>query len=144
MPDSKEGTSLAESLRELIPTEQQSDELGAALDNVAKLEHEHREFAEQTRLERAFLERAPKEGLMHPGDALKLEDVAAKLREAGDGEQALQQVYRTMRTQRPYLFAAPPSSPANRKLSDGANDAAPGLTHGNLTRQVQELRRKRR
>jgi hypothetical protein len=137
----EESKSIADEIRNLIPEDQHGDELDTALERVARLEHEHAATVEQSALERAFLERAPREGLLYPGDALKLEDVAAKLRELGGAEQGLQQLYRDMRSSRPYLFGKPPGSPANRKISE---PEPPRLRHGSLTRQVQELRRKRR
>lgn len=136
----EENETLADAIRKLIPEDHADGEINAALEKVAKLEHEHAVTVEQSVLERAFLERAPREGLLYPGDALKLEDVAGKLREFGGAEQGLQQLYRDMRSTRPYLFGKPPGSPANTKLSESEK---PRLRHGSLTRQVQELRRRR-
>ena len=126
--------SLTEQLRALLP--EPSTELSAALDKVAQLEHEHTATVEQARVERAFLERAPREGLLYPGDALKLDDF-----ELGDD---LDGVFKQLRASRPYLFARP-SSPANQKLSEHtADDHRRSLMHGSLTRQLQEVRRRKR
>ena len=131
---------LTEELRALLP--EATDKLSAALDKVTQLEHEHSATVEQARIERAFLERAPREGLLYPGDALKLEDIAAKLRDTN--EEALTDVFKQLRATRPYLFASP-SSPANQKLSEpGGDQFRKALKHGSLTRQVQELRRRKR
>src|SRR5688500_14967141 len=73
---------LTEQLRAMLP--QPTPELTPALDKVAQLEHEHRAAVEQAQAERAFLLRAPREGLLYPGDALKLEDVLPKLKAATD------------------------------------------------------------
>jgi hypothetical protein len=132
---------LTDQLRALLP--QTTPELSSALDKVAQLEHEHRAAVEQARVERVFLERAPREGLLYPGDALKLDDVLPKLKAATD-ETALAEVFKQLRTQRPYLFTRP-NSPANQKLSEhDPENTRSALRHGNLTRQVQELRRRKR
>ncbi|MCB9895918.1 MAG: hypothetical protein H6839_15835 [Planctomycetes bacterium] len=136
MPDKP----LIDQLRALLP--EPNEQLSAALDKVAQLEHEHSAAVEQARIERAFLLRAPREGLLYPGDALKLDDIVPKIREAGENEQALEDVFNTLRSSRPYLFAKPPASPANQKLSEPEQPR--GLRHGSLTRQVQEIRRRRR
>lgn len=133
--------SITDQLKALLP--EPTDELTTAIEQVARLEHEHAATLEQARIERAFYDRAPREGLLYPGDALKLEDVVNRLREAGDAAQVLEDVFSSLRSSRPYLFARSPVSPANQKLSE----AAPALTqlrHGSLTRQVQEIRRRRR
>lgn len=125
---------LSDELRALLP--EPSEELSAALDKVAQLEHEHSATVEQARAERAFLERAPREGLLYPGDALKLDDL--KL-----GED-LDKVFSHLRATRPYLFAKP-SSPANQKLAEHNPESRRNtLTHGSLTRQLQEIRRRKR
>jgi hypothetical protein len=132
---------ISDQLRALLP--QATPEVTSALDKVAQLEHEHRAAMEQARIERAFLERAAREGLLYPGDALKLDDVLPKLKVAAD-ETAMAEVFRQLRTQRPYLFARP-NSPANQKLSEHDPESLRGaLKHGSLTRQVQELRRRKR
>jgi hypothetical protein len=132
---------LTDQLRALLP--QATPEVASALDKVAQLEHEHRAAVEQARIERAFLERAPREGLLYPGDALKLDDVVPKLKAAAD-DTAMADVFKELRTQRPYLFARP-NSPANQKLSEHDPESLRGtLRHGSLTRQVQELRRRKR
>ena len=136
-------SSLSDQLRALLP--EPIEEVTAALAKVAQLEHEHSAAVEQARIERAFLLRAPREGLLYPGDALKLEDVVPKLREAGDAEQALEDVFSSLRSSRPYLFAKPPASPANQKLSEPDPERLRSvLKHGSLTRQVQEIRRRNR
>ena len=130
---------ITDQLRALLP--QATLEISSALDKVAQLEHEHRAAVEQARRQIAFLERAPHEGLLYPGDALKLDDVAGKLPEDDD---ALAEVFQQLRTQRPYLFARH-NSPANQKLSEPDPESLRGaLKHGSLTRQVQEIRRRRR
>ena len=136
---------ITDQLRALIPEDAVNEELTAALERVASLEHEHAAAVEQARIERAFLERAPREGLLYPGDALKLDDVLPRLREAEDIEQGLSETFQSLRKQRPYLFQHAPSSPANRKLAEADPEAARGqLRHGSLTRQVQEIRRQKR
>lgn len=121
-------------LKSLLPDA--GDEIKAAIDSI---EHEHKRSTH----ERRFLERAPMEGLLHPSDALKLEDVATELSEAEDPEQALQDVFASMRSSRPWLFRQASASPTTQKLSEPGN-APPALRHGSLTRQVQELRRRKR
>lgn len=123
--------SVSDQLRNLLP--EPSEELSAALDKVAQLEHEYSATVEQARAERAFLERAPREGLLYPGDALKLDDL--KL-----GED-LDEVFSHLKATRPYLFAKP-SSPANQKLAEQTHSN--NLTHGSLTRQLQQIRRRKR
>lgn len=125
---------LSDQLRALLP--EPSPEVASALERVAQLEHEHSATVEQARAERAFLERAPREGLLYPGDALKLEDL--KL-----GED-LGEVFKQLRATRPYLFARP-NSPANQKLAEqSAETRRSSLKHGSLTRQLQEIRRRKR
>lgn len=134
---------LTEQLRALLP--EATTELSAALDKVARLEHQNDAMAEQTRVERAFLERAPREGLLYPGDALKLENLADKLRDTGADEQGLTEVFQNLRRHRPYLFSTPTGSPANQKFSEPDHEQLrKSLKHGSLTRQVQEMRRRRR
>jgi hypothetical protein len=112
-----------------------SPEVTSALEKVAQLEHEHSAAVEQARRQIAFLVRAPREGLLYPGDALKLEEL--KL----DGD--LAEVFKQLRATRPYLFARQ-SSPANQKLAEQSPDTQRGtLKHGSLTRQLQEIRRRR-
>ncbi|MBZ0135669.1 MAG: hypothetical protein K8I27_04795 [Planctomycetes bacterium] len=125
--------SLSDQLRALLP--EPTDELTAALDKVAQLEHEHSTTVEQARIERAFLERAPREGLLYPGDALKLGDFRP--------DEDLDKVFTQLRATRPYLFDKA-SSPANQKLAEHDPDSLRrALKHGSLTRQVQEIRRRR-
>lgn len=141
MPD----PSITDQLRAMIPQNVLTDELTAAIEGVAKLEHEHHAATEQTRLERAFLERAPREGLLYPGDALKLDDVLSGLRDASDAEPGLNEVFQRLRSRRPYLFGVSPASPANQKLSESDPESLrESLRHGSLTRQVQDIRRRRR
>jgi len=131
---------ITEQLRALLP--EPNDELSAALEKVARLEHEYTATVEQARIEREFLERAPREGLLYPGDALKLENLTETLREPGT---ELSEVFRGLREQRPYLFAPPAGSPANQKLSaPDPKQILESLRHGSLTRQVQAIRRRRR
>ena len=140
MPDKP---TITEQLRALLP--EPGEDLSVAIEKVAQLEHEHGANVEQARLERAFLMRAPREGLLYPGDALKLENVIAKLGEPGELEQNLENVFTTLRSSRPYLFRKPTGSPANQKLSEhDPEHLRSALKHGSLTRQVQEIRRRRR
>lgn len=140
MPD----PSITDQLRALLPQDALTVELTAAIEKVANLEHEHAATVEQARIERAFMERALREGLLYPGDALKLDDVVSKLREAEDIEQGLTTAFQSLRKQRPYLFGSG-ASPANQKLAEpDPSNAGTQLRHGSLTRQVQEIRRRRR
>jgi hypothetical protein len=125
---------ITDQLRALLP--EPSPEVASALGKVAQLEHEHSAAVEQARKQTAFLERAPREGLLYPGDALKLEDL--KL------DQDLAEVFKQLRAQRPYLFARQ-NSPANQKLAEQSPEAqSSSLKHGSLTRQLQEIRRRKR
>ena len=75
MPENK---SLAEQLKAALPESVASDPACAEkLKALAEIETRASALA----TERMFLERAPREGLMYPADALKLVDVSAKLRE---------------------------------------------------------------
>jgi len=131
--------SITDQLRALLP--EAAPEIAGALERLAQLEHEHAQAAHV----RTFLERAPREGLLYPGDALKLDDVLPGLIEAGEDEQKISDVFKRLRASRPYLFGHAPASPANQKLAQHDPERLrAALRHGSLTRQVQELRRRKR
>lgn len=104
--------SLARLLREALPEAVAGDaSVARQLEAVAELERAHMALAGRVAAERAFLERAPREGLLYPADALKLAELGA-----GD-PRALDELYARLRRERPYLFAATATSPANEKLA---------------------------
>lgn len=129
--------SLTEQLKQLLPEDQRESE---PLQRVAELE----QATARAQAEREFLERAPREGLLHPADALKLEDLHQVLGAAPDRAAGLAEYYRRLREQRPYLFAAVPA-PGARKLSEpGLEGLRRHMTHGALTRQLQAVRIRRK
>jgi hypothetical protein len=138
---SNENPTLAEVLRGALPEEHLSEEARQAIEQVAELETRHAESTRRAELERRFLERAPREGLLHPGDALKLADIPNRLGDAEDPGNALDELYQELRTERPYLFRKPPAAPekltrpVNEKIRESWNGAG-------LTRQLMMRRRK--
>lgn len=127
---------LADIIRNALP-EALRDEpaVSDALQRVAALETEHADTLKRAEGERRFLERAPREGLLYPGDALKLEDVSAAL----ESEDGVDKLYRELKAKRPYLFAKPqaPEKLATRKPE---NEGIREAWKGGLTRQVQIAR----
>ncbi|HRJ79990.1 MAG TPA: hypothetical protein PLF37_15935, partial [Planctomycetota bacterium] len=97
--------SLTELLAATLPQAlAQEPAVASALERVRELEQRASTLAAQ----QAFLERAPREGLQFPGDALKLID-AAKLAD-------LDAAYAELRRGRPWLFRSA-ASPAAEKLA---------------------------
>jgi hypothetical protein len=136
-------TSITDQLKQALPeTLRNAQEIAPHLERLAEIERHH----ESAALERAFLERAPREGLLHPADALKLEPLAEAMGKAADTETGLREYFNRLRQTRPYLFARPPA--ATEKLSDGAipelEKLRAAMSHGALTRQLQAVRIKRR
>lgn len=119
---------LTEQLTQALPEALRDDAaIQAALQAVQTLE----QAASRHAAERQFLERAPREGLLYPGDALKLADL-------GEGGKALDEVFRNLKQTRPYLFAKPAAAPAQEVLATKpANEAIRQQWRGGLTRQVQ-------
>jgi hypothetical protein len=134
MPDNQ--PNLADTLRSVLP-EALRDEpaVSDALQQVASLETEHAQTLKRADGERRFLERAPREGLLYPGDALKLEDVSKSL-ESDDG---LDRLYRELKAKRPYLFAKP-QAPEKLATRQPENEGIRQAWKGGLTRQVQIAR----
>jgi len=128
---------LAADLLNALPEElRETPEVRETVRRVTELETAHAD----ARLQQMFLERAPREGLLYPGDALKLEDVARRLRESDDPSRALGEIYRELRASRPYLFSKPPAAP--EKLTQSAGDRTESLSASALTRQLVQRRRK--
>lgn len=129
---------LTEQLKQLLPQDQRDCE---PLRRLAELE----QSAARAEAEREFLERAPREGLIHPADALKLEDLHACLGKANDRASGLNEYFTRLRSARPYLFARA-ESPGARKLAEAEPELERlrrHMTHGALTRQLQAVRIKR-
>lgn len=123
--------SLTEQLAATLPQAlAQEPAVASALERVRELEQRASTLAAQ----QAFLERAPREGLQFPGDALKLID-AAKLAD-------LDAAYAELRRGRPWLFRSA-ASPAAEKLALAAPEIErmrEAVKHGALSRGVQALR----
>ncbi|MBX3459998.1 MAG: hypothetical protein KF696_08535 [Planctomycetes bacterium] len=128
-----EREAITDIIRNALPEALRDDPaLKGALQQVANLESEHVRHA----LERRFLERASREGLLYPGDALKLEDVTGAL---GD-EAGLDRLFRELRARRPYLFSKPPAAPEKLASRKPENEGIRQAWRGGLTRQVQIAR----
>jgi hypothetical protein len=130
---------LTEQLKQLLPENLRDAE---PLRRVAELE----QAASRGELEREFLERAPREGLLHAADALRLEDIHAALANGPDRAAALTEYFNRLRANRPFLFTQA-NSPGAQKIADNAPEAdrlRKHITHGALTRQLQAVRIKRR
>lgn len=145
MTNEGEAQSLSDRIREHLPEALRDDEaLQDELARVEKLERAHIELQARSEAERAFLERAPREGLLYVNDALKLVDLRKALDGADDPAGAIAELYEGLRTERPYLFARKPESPANEKLSEtGRPDferMRDALKRSPSTHKVQELR----
>ncbi len=121
-------TTLSERLTNALPESLRDDAaLRDAIQAVSALE----QAAQRHAAERQFLERAPREGLLFPGDALKLADIGAS-------DKSLDEVFRNLKQTRPYLFAKPAAAPAQEVLSTKpASEALRQQWRGGLTRQVQ-------
>lgn len=140
MPDS----TLTDQLKNALPENlRQAESIAPVLRRVEELERGQAAAA----AERAFLERALREGLLHPADALALENLHETLSKAADTETGLREYFAKLRATRPYLFAKP-NTAGNEKLSEGARPELERLrenmSHGALTRQLQAIRIKRR
>lgn len=103
--------SLTEQLKQLLPENLRDAE---AVQRVAELE----QAAARAQAEREFLERAPREGLLHPADALKLEDLHAALGKGADRATGLTQYFAALRANRPWLFTGA-NTPGAQKLAEG-------------------------
>lgn len=131
--------SLTDQLKQLLPEDLREAE---PLKRLAELE----QSSARAEAEREFLERAPREGLLHPADALKLEDLHACLGKAADRAGGLNEYFANLRAARPYLFARV-EMPGARKLAEAEPELdrlRKHMTHGALTRQLQAVRIKRR
>lgn len=131
--------SLTDQLKQLLPENLRESE---PLKRLAELE----QSAARAGAEREFLERAPREGLLHPADALILEDLHACLGKAPDRASGLNEYFATLRAARPYLFARV-ETPGARKLAEAEPEMERlrrHMSHGALTRQLQAVRIKRR
>jgi hypothetical protein len=130
---------ISELLRDALPEALRADPaVSEAIDKVAALEGEHVQVRRRAELERRFLERAPREGLQYPGDALKLEDIAAAL--DTDDKGALDKLYRDLKARRPYLFRKPVGAPEKLASRRPPNEDIRQAWKGGLTRQVQIAR----
>lgn len=128
-----ENDCITDLIRNALPQALRDDPaLAQALERVAQLE----EAQVRAGQERRFLERAPREGLLYPGDALKLEDVTGAL---GD-EAGLDRLFRDLRARRPYLFSKPPAAPEKLASRKPENEGIRQAWRGGLTRQVQIAR----
>jgi hypothetical protein len=131
--------SITEALKKALPQSVAQDPAcEAALKAVGEIEAR----AAKLEAERGFLERAPREGLLFPQDALKLVDVAHKLR----GGQQLDALYAELRKDKPWLFTRQ-NSPANEKLALSGSESdrlREAITHGALSRDLQNFRPIRR
>lgn len=125
-----ENESITNILRNALPEALREDPaLQQALAQINQLEALHT----RAQQERRFLERAPREGLLYPGDALKLEDVTGTL-------DNLDQLFRDLKAKRPYLFARPPAPPEKLATRKPENEDIRQAWRGGLTRQVQIAR----
>lgn len=136
-PDKPE--TLADMLRKTLPEPVRGDaETAKQLDAVEQMERGYRELQQRSNAERAFLERAPREGLQYPGDALKLVDLA------NADERAIGDLYAKLRSERPYLFATKAASPGNEKLATGfppeIERLRQSVNRGGATKDMQALR----
>lgn len=137
----------AEELRRLLPEALAQDaEVAAGLKKVEEIAARQQLMARRHAFERAFLERAPREGLLHPGDALKLAEAGDPPETADEAglERAVSGLYASLRRDRPWLFGAARGTPANEKL---APDDPPEIQRmreklgkGALTRNLQLFR----
>lgn len=123
--------SLVDQLKAALPQGLAAEpSVAAALDGIQQLEQRAQTLSAQ----HAFLERAPREGLLYPSDALKLVD-AARLSE-------LDALYAELRKDKPWLFAKR-ESPANEKLAPRFPDIdrlREAVKRGALSRDVQNFR----
>lgn len=130
MPENESITSI---IRSALPEALREDPaLQQALAQVNQLEAAH----SRAQHERRFLERAPREGLLYPGDALKLEDVTGALENANN----LDQLFRDLKAKRPYLFNRPPAPPEKLATRKPETENIREAWRGGLTRQVQIAR----
>ncbi len=135
-----EESNLSESIRNALPESLREDAaITEALQQITNLETEHAQSTKRAQLERQFLERAPREGLLYPGDALKLEDVTKAL-DTEDTGKALDKLYRDLKARRPYLFNKPTQAPEKLAQRQPDHDRIREAWKGGLTRQVQITR----
>ena len=133
-------SNLTEQLRLALPESLREDAaITEALQQITNLESEHAQSTRRAQLERRFLERAPREGLLYPGDALKLEDVTKAL-DGDDTSKALDALYRDLKARRPYLFNKPAQAPEKLATRQPDHDRIREAWKGGLTRQVQIAR----
>ena len=127
MNDKSLSDQLKAALRQGLATE---PSVATALEGMKELEQRAQTLSAQ----HAFLERAPREGLLYPADALKLVE-AAKLAE-------LDTLYAELRRDKPWLFARR-ESPANEKLAGHSlqiDRLREAVKRGALSRDVQNFR----
>ena len=123
--------SLTDQLKAALPQGLATEpSVATALEGMKELEQRAQTLSAQ----HAFLERAPREGLLYPADALKLVE-AAKLAE-------LDTLYAELRRDKPWLFARR-ESPANEKLAGHSlqiDRLREAVKRGALSRDVQNFR----
>jgi hypothetical protein len=123
--------SLIEQLKAALPQGLAAEpSVAAALDGIQQLEKR----VQTLNAQQAFLERAPREGLLYPADALKLVE-AEKLAQ-------LDALYAELRKDKPWLFAKR-ESPANEKIAPRFPDIdrlREAVRRGALSRDVQNFR----
>ncbi len=135
-----EVSNLSETIRNVLPESLQEDAaIAEALQQITNLESEHAQSTKRAQLERQFLERAPREGLLYPGDALKLEDIAKAL-DTEEAGKALDSLYRDLKARRPYLFHKPAQAPEKLAQRQPDHDRIREAWKGGVTRQVQIAR----
>jgi hypothetical protein len=123
--------SLIDQLKAALPQNLATEpSVATALEGIQELEQRAQTLATQ----HAFLERAPREGLLYPADALKLVE-AAKFGE-------LDTLYAELRRDKPWLFARR-ESPGNEKLAGHSLEIdrlREAVKRGALSRDVQNFR----
>ncbi|MEE9310811.1 MAG: hypothetical protein V3V10_00235 [Planctomycetota bacterium] len=129
---------IIEQLKQALPEElRDTPEITAALEHIANADT-------RQKAEAAFLKQAVREGMTHAEDALKLEDVPAKL-SGDDQKQALTSLFEHFRETRPWLFAERKETPGNNKLTSETvlEKTRRQWNGGGLTRQVLRFRRQK-
>lgn len=124
-------------LKSALPEDmRENEEINKAIAHIAEAD-------KRLKLEAEFLKRAAASGLKHAGDALKLEDIPARL-QGDDMKQALDSLFEELRENRPWLFGNRKPTPGNEKTQP--NETVLEKTRrqwngGGLTRQVLKFRR---
>jgi len=145
MEEETDNKPLADRIRSALPEALSADEtIAREIEQVANLESQLAETKQNAAMQRAFLERAPKEGLRYVSDALELADLQGALKDATDVEAAIDGLYSTLRATRPYLFAKPQESPANEKIvptdRPDLERMREALKRSSSSRNIQNLR----